>query len=334
MAHACALQRVKGEEQREFLASRDAWFHPDEPHAHAEGHIAIVDFYREIIEDYSAIPRHLQQQYGVINGHDRGRIWILETEVARPKTPLSATDAQVLKLRENDDTSKIDLHADLQPQLALQLALSLGPQKDALATLARKHGQLRWMDAAIASSAYKLEKDLLLALAADPGQSEPVMANLAGILAARGNAQELTECLANVKTGKAHDILKLGLEDTQPLATQTDIPAPTAPTADQNAVWEKRVPAILAALKQKPNLEEGKTLFTAICGPATSPTASAPPSAPISTPSSNAPLKSSCATSSSPAKPPGPATKPSTPKRIAVKPSSASPPPTRPPASP
>ena len=122
------------------------------------------------------------------------------------------------------------------------------------------------MDAAIASSAYKLEKDLLPALAADPGQSEPVMANLAGILAARGNAQELTECLAIVKTGKAHDILKLGLEDTQPLANKTDIPAPTAPTADQNAIWEKRVPAILTALKQKPNLDEGKTLFTAICG--------------------------------------------------------------------
>ena len=35
----------------------------------------IVDMYREIIEDYSAIPRYLQQQYGLIEGWDRGRIW-------------------------------------------------------------------------------------------------------------------------------------------------------------------------------------------------------------------------------------------------------------------
>jgi putative heme-binding domain-containing protein len=260
------LQRVKGEEQREFLASRDAWFHPMSlAHTH-EGHMAIVDFYREIIEDYSAIPRHLQQQYGVINGRDRGRIWILEAKDKWQKPSLSTADAKVLQLRENEDTSDIDPKADLEPQLALQLALSLGPQRDALVTLARNQGHLRWMDAAIASSAHKLEKDLLLALAADPGQSEPVMANLAGILAARGNAQELTECLAVVKSGKAHDILKLGLEDTQPLANAVEVPAPTAPTVEQNAAWEKRVPAILAALKQKPNLDEGKTLFTAICG--------------------------------------------------------------------
>jgi putative membrane-bound dehydrogenase-like protein len=260
------LQRVKGEEQREFLASRDAWFHPMSLAHTPEGHMAIVDFYREIIEDYSAIPRHLQQQYGVINGRDRGRIWILEAKQKWQKPPLSTADARVLKLRENDDTYGIDPKADLEPQLALQLALSLGPQKEALIALARKHGQLRWMDAAIANSANKLEKYLLIALAADPGQSEPVMANLAGILAARGNTQELTECLAVIKTGKAHDILQLGLEDTQPLANAVEVPTPTAPTAEQNAAWEKRVPAILAALKQKPNLDEGKTLFTAICG--------------------------------------------------------------------
>ncbi len=258
------LQRFPGEEQREFLASGDAWFHPVSLTHTPEGHIAICDFYREIIEDYSAIPRHLQQQYGVINGHDRGRIWILEAGGKAAHAP-SAADAAVLRLRQTDDTAGIDPASDLEPQLALQLSLSLGPQKNALVALARKHGQLRWMDAAIASSAHGLEKDLLLALDADPGQSEPVMNNLAGIIATRGNVQELTECLARIKTGKARDILQLGLEDTKPLATVTDIPAPAAPTAAQNAAWEKRVPAILAALKQKPDLDQGKTLFTAVC---------------------------------------------------------------------
>jgi putative heme-binding domain-containing protein len=78
--------------------------------------------------------------------------------------------------------------------------------------------------------------------------------------------KRLTECLAVVKLGKARDILQLGLEDTKPLANVVEVPAPTTPTAEQNAAWEKRVPAILAALKQKPNLEEGKTLFQGICG--------------------------------------------------------------------
>jgi len=260
------LQRMKGEEQGEFLASHDAWFHPMSLAQTPEGHLAVVDFYREIIEDYSAIPRHLQQQYGVINGHDRGRIWILEAKGKWQKPPLSAADAKVLQLRENDDTSRIDLNAQLEMQLALQLALSLGPKKDALLTLARRYGDLRWMDAAIACSAHNIEKDLLLALASDTGNSEPVMANLAGIIAVRGNAQELIDCLAAVKNGKAREILQLGLEDTKPLADKADVPTPKAPSAEQNVVWEKHVPAVLAALKEKPDLAEGKMLFQGICG--------------------------------------------------------------------
>jgi putative membrane-bound dehydrogenase-like protein len=258
------LERFPGEEKREFLASTDSWFHPVSLTHTPEGHIAICDFYREIIEDYSAIPRHLQQQYGVINGNDRGRIWILETGGNARHEP-TAAEAKILRLRENDDSSGIDPAADLEPHLALQLALSVGADKNALLALARKHGHLRWMDAAIASSAHKLEKDLLIALSADPGKSGPVMINLAGIIAARGDAAEIAECLATVKTGKARELLQLGLEETKPLASAAEIPVPTAPTAAQNAAWEKRVPAILAALKQKPDITEGKILFTAVC---------------------------------------------------------------------
>lgn len=36
--------------------------------------------YREIIEDYSAIPRFLQQQYGLNHGIDRGRIWKIDAK--------------------------------------------------------------------------------------------------------------------------------------------------------------------------------------------------------------------------------------------------------------
>lgn len=266
------LERVKGEEQSEFLASRDSWFHPMSLTQTPQGGMAICDFYREIIEDYSAIPRHLQQQYGVMNGHDRGRIWILEAKQPYTEAKLSAAEALVLELRKKDDkqletdTRALCFKPELEPNLALQLALSVGADKQALLALARNHGQLKWMDAAIASSAYHLEKELLLALAAEPGKSEPVMNNLAGIIASRGDAKEISACLAVASSGKAGEILRLGLEETKPLPEQAAVPEPTAPSAEQNAAWEKHVPAVLAALKQKPDLEEGRVLFQSICG--------------------------------------------------------------------
>ena len=84
--HRCLLERdgagykarrAAGEEQSEFLASTDQWFRPINLRVGPDGALYIVDMYREIIEDYSAIPRFLQQQYGVVEGDDRGRIWRL-----------------------------------------------------------------------------------------------------------------------------------------------------------------------------------------------------------------------------------------------------------------
>lgn len=292
------LQRVKGEEQREFLASRDAWFHPVSLTESPRGGIAIVDFYREIIEDYSAIPRHLQQQYGVVNGRDRGRIWLLLPEDEKrlqqkadngrkpgwnSKSPglkalaLRAADENRFRSDSEIEQAILDMRFDggLPPQLALQIALSLGQSSspkvpDALVRLARAHGSLRWMDAAIASSAFERERDILAALAADPGTSEPVMANLAGIIASRGQAAEISECISLLEkagsAGKPIAILQLGIEETKPLPGIAEGPVPSAPTAEQTAAWEKRVPSVLAALKRKPDIEAGRLLFQAVCG--------------------------------------------------------------------
>jgi putative membrane-bound dehydrogenase-like protein len=71
------IRRLPGGEQSEFLASSDIWFHPIHLSIGPAGGIWIADFYREIIEDYSAIPRYLQQQYGLDDGKDHGRIWRL-----------------------------------------------------------------------------------------------------------------------------------------------------------------------------------------------------------------------------------------------------------------
>ena len=53
-----------------------------------DGALYVVDMYRAIIEDYSAIPRYLQQIYieSLIAGADKGRIWriVAEEPPARP----------------------------------------------------------------------------------------------------------------------------------------------------------------------------------------------------------------------------------------------------------
>lgn len=354
------LRRLPEEEKSEFLTSSDPWFHPIGLYHTPDGSIAIVDFYREIIEDYSAIPRHLQQQYGVVNGRDRGRIWLLTQaghkpalsqdmaslddatltrqlqsdlhwrrltarrllierqalkQGAKPDLPADAGAAlaTMFALEGNDALTADDLlaawhhpSADVRkhalqiadrdfagigsklekellaidsktieaPQVLLQMTLSLGnsasPQAiKALANLARAHGNMEWMDAAIASSAMKREAALLTALAATPGKAARVMETLAGVIASRGDAKELATVIAALETakatGKARDILNLGLENSQPVAASEPVPAPTAPNAGQLAALEKRLPAFVAALNQKHDVEEGRALFTAAC---------------------------------------------------------------------
>ena len=87
------LHRAPGEENSEFLTSTDSWFHPIAMSHGPDGGLWISDFYREIIEDYSAIPRYLQQQYGVTNGKNHGRIWRLV-----PTQPHSSPPADMSRL--------------------------------------------------------------------------------------------------------------------------------------------------------------------------------------------------------------------------------------------
>ena len=95
---ALQLRRAPGEEKSEFAATTDQWSHPMNLTHGPDGSIWITDYYRDIIEDYSAIPRHLQQQYGVYTGHDRGRIYRLtHREAAHPYTDdMNGLDATAL----------------------------------------------------------------------------------------------------------------------------------------------------------------------------------------------------------------------------------------------
>ena len=80
------VTRAPGEEESEFLSSPDRWFRPINLEMGPDGALYIIDFYREIIEDYSAIPRHLQQRYveSLIAGYQHGRIWRVTAKDAPP----------------------------------------------------------------------------------------------------------------------------------------------------------------------------------------------------------------------------------------------------------
>lgn len=109
------MERVPDEAMSEFLASTDQWFHPIAL-AHApDGTIVITDFYREIIEDYSAIPRYLQQQYSLIAGRNHGRLWRLTHD--RLKSPVSSSLSEDAPTPSDPNLSRLS-----DEQLAAEIA--------------------------------------------------------------------------------------------------------------------------------------------------------------------------------------------------------------------
>jgi putative membrane-bound dehydrogenase-like protein len=76
------------ETKREFLASRDRWFHPVFATTGPDGALWIVDFYREFVEhpDYVSDPQK-KTQTAWRNGEERGRIWRVSRAGAE-RTPI------------------------------------------------------------------------------------------------------------------------------------------------------------------------------------------------------------------------------------------------------
>lgn len=363
---ALRLRRPPGEEEREFLASGDPWFHAINLAHGPDGAVWIVDFYHEIIEDYSAIPRYLQQQYGLINGQDRGRIWRLTHERIAPSPPadMSRLDtAQLARetvsprfwrretarrlleergdksavlalrrlLRESQDPSAalsalraldglgalepadvaaalkhrgygvrvhtlrlaerwlgsqpallddvLALAQDADASVQLQLALTLGESGDArvpaaLAGLAREHGDVKWMESAIASSAFKREREIVAALVPQPGRSRATLEALVGAIAARGDLKELEQARANIARltdPKLREFLDhfvaIGIAEAQPRPPGANRPSspPSLPTKEQLAERERLVPVFVAALGGQRDPKRGRELFREHC---------------------------------------------------------------------
>ncbi len=75
-------------EQREFLASTDNWFRPVNFVNGPDGCLFVLDMYREVIEDDSAIPDDILKHLDLTSGRDRGRVYRIVPEgFRRPPRP-------------------------------------------------------------------------------------------------------------------------------------------------------------------------------------------------------------------------------------------------------
>ncbi len=94
------VRRPDEQEQTEFLTSTEQWFRPVSLITGPDETLYIVDMYRDIIEDYSAIPRYLQQQYvrSLIAGSERGRIWRIVADNAPTQATSDLSKTKPLEL--------------------------------------------------------------------------------------------------------------------------------------------------------------------------------------------------------------------------------------------
>src|SRR6185295_3774594 len=104
-------KRAAGEQDREFLASTDAWFRPTMLKTGPDGALYIADMYRFVLEHPEWIAPETQSRLDLRAGADKGRIWRVFPKDA--------------KLRAIPDLAKLDHDA-----LALAIDSPNGWQRD------------------------------------------------------------------------------------------------------------------------------------------------------------------------------------------------------------
>ncbi len=94
-------------ENKEFLASTDAWFRPVNMYIGPDGALYVVDYYRQIIEHPEWMAEEVVRSGALYNGTDQGRIYRISASDAAP-----ATWTKQLKLGEATDAQLVEKLAD------------------------------------------------------------------------------------------------------------------------------------------------------------------------------------------------------------------------------
>jgi putative membrane-bound dehydrogenase-like protein len=146
LIHRCVLEPKgagytvrRAEEGKEFLTTTDNWFRPVNLAVGPEGALYVVDMYREIIEDYSALPRYLQQQYveGLRNGFDKGRIWRIVPDQPRKDPARQLAEVENNALVAELASPNVWRRLTAQRLLVERAATQAAPDLKAMATQAK-----------------------------------------------------------------------------------------------------------------------------------------------------------------------------------------------------
>lgn len=76
---------VRVDEGREFLSSSDIWFRPVQVVNAPDGHLWVLDMYREVIEHPHSLPEPIKKHLDLTSGNERGRIYRI-AYAPRPKS--------------------------------------------------------------------------------------------------------------------------------------------------------------------------------------------------------------------------------------------------------
>ncbi|HEY2951479.1 MAG TPA: PVC-type heme-binding CxxCH protein, partial [Verrucomicrobiae bacterium] len=76
-------RRGEGEQQKEFLASTDPWFHPVNFATGPDGALYVVDFYRRFVEHPDFVPAKLRGDVPWRAGAEHGRLWRIVSKEAK-----------------------------------------------------------------------------------------------------------------------------------------------------------------------------------------------------------------------------------------------------------
>jgi putative membrane-bound dehydrogenase-like protein len=203
-----ALPLIK---DREFLASRDDSFRPVFSMRGRDGALYIADMYRKVIEHPDYLPEEVRKHTDFETGKTMGRIWRVTAREPRnveSLPPYRDEFADMAKLVPGPKAvaRMIDTGSD---RTRFILALALGDARydhvpGALASLAARDVEDRWMRAAVLSGIAGREADFLRALwPMLKGGSEGELELLSGLGRSFGDATALLGLLDELKSDNA-----------------------------------------------------------------------------------------------------------------------------------
>ena len=277
------VRRAATEQKSEFLTSTDSWFRPVSLAQAPDGSLYLTDMYREIIEDYSAVPRFMQQKYGLNNGVNRGRIWRISPVTAKPLTTLPAVDMTKANLdtelsspyywhRQTADRLLYEKQGINAPALAkrrLKVAqLNAGTPPTVFVQTLRSQDTLLLKDVPLARKLAQLNRQLtnermLLQLALSLGYSQDaeVFAALTNMARQHARIRWMPDAIMTGVNQRAGAMLTALL--TQPGATGNLLlePLATSVSARRN---EAEVAAVLVALTRSPSMAARARVLTGL----------------------------------------------------------------------